>query len=55
DERYKKVDKDEEQPSHEWFRSFEELEPWFKKHRFDVRGPDKPRPVILHLGSGDSV
>jgi hypothetical protein len=55
DERYKKLDKDEAQPSHEWFRSFEALEPWFKKHLFDVRGPDKSGPIILNLGSGDSV
>lgn len=48
DERYSKAG---EEPTHEWFRSFDALEPFFKKHLFT-----KPHDArILHLGSGDSV
>ncbi|KAK8233206.1 S-adenosyl-L-methionine-dependent methyltransferase [Phyllosticta capitalensis] len=47
DERYSKAG---EEPTHEWFRSFDALEPFFKKHLFT-----KPHDArILHLGSGDS-
>ncbi|KAF4991635.1 hypothetical protein FDECE_13983 [Fusarium decemcellulare] len=45
-----------DEPTHEWFRSFADLEPYFRKNLFETPGrtaADNPR--ILHLGSGDSV
>lgn len=53
DERYAKAD-DGEKPTHEWFRDFASLEPFFSRHLFAVRDPTT-RPRIMHLGSGDSV
>ncbi|KAK1461409.1 hypothetical protein CMEL01_14363 [Colletotrichum melonis] len=41
-------------PTHEWFRTFEALEPFFEKHLFSQRRPDTS-PRIMHLGSGDST
>ena len=52
DERYANVGPD--QQVHEWFRSFNDLESFFARHLFQVRGPETA-PKILHLGSGDSV
>ncbi|KAJ2906278.1 hypothetical protein MKZ38_002357 [Zalerion maritima] len=54
DERYSKIDG--ETPTHEWFRSFSHLEHFFQKILFQSPGhrPDD-NPLILHLGSGDSV
>ena len=52
DERYNKVSPDEQ--VHEWFRSFNDLLPFLDRHLFQIRGP-KTAPMILHLGSGDSV
>ena len=54
DERYSKADG--EAPTHEWFRSFGDLEEFFQKVLFQSAGrtPDD-KPLILHLGSGDSV
>ncbi|KAL8809665.1 MAG: hypothetical protein Q9223_003363 [Gallowayella weberi] len=40
-----------ENPSHEWFRSFEELRMLLEK---ELPGPSL-RPRILHLGCGDST
>jgi len=49
-------DSDGKTPAHEWFRSFADLEGFFKKHLFEVPGfTPADEPVILHLGSGDSV
>ena len=43
-------------PTHEWFRSFANLEPFFRDHFFGARGLRiDDNPAILHLGSGDSV
>lgn len=54
DSRY--VVSDGENPTHEWFRSFQTLQPFFQKNLFDVRDPATGAdPYILHLGSGDSV
>lgn len=61
DERYSQAtkadgDSETEMPTHEWFRSFGDLEEFFQKHLFQSLGcrpEDNPR--ILHLGSGDSV
>ncbi|KAF1947164.1 hypothetical protein EJ02DRAFT_440387 [Clathrospora elynae] len=53
DERYSKAD-DSSKPTHEWFRDFASLEPFFDKHLFAARKPDS-KPKILHLGSGDST
>jgi hypothetical protein len=42
-------------PTHEWFRTFDALEPFFNRHFFDraeAKGKDQR---VLHLGSGDSV
>lgn len=52
DERYSKAEGDE--PTHEWFRSYSDLEPFFTKHLFEKYSPAKD-PTILHLGAGDSV
>ena len=51
-ERYAEVGPDEQ--VHEWFRSFNDLKPFFDQHIFQARGPETS-PRILHLGSGDSV
>ena len=53
DERYSKAG-DSTEPTHEWFRDFASLEPFFETHLFATRKPET-RPRILHLGSGDSV
>jgi hypothetical protein len=53
DARYKKADGDK--PTHEWFRAFGELEPFFEKYLFQARGQEGKKGRILHLGSGDSV
>lgn len=53
DERYAKADGDK--PTHEWFRAFDALEPFFEKHLFSARGPEGKNQRVLHLGSGDSV
>jgi hypothetical protein len=52
DERYAKADGDK--PTHEWFRAFDALEPFFTKYLFAERKAET-EPRILHLGSGDSV
>ena len=52
--RYAQAKNDNKTPTHEWFRTFESLEPFFEKHLFNVRAPES-QPKILHLGSGDSV
>ena len=39
---------------HEWFRSFDKLVPFLDRRLFRVRSPETA-PMILHLGSGDSV
>jgi EEF1A lysine methyltransferase 4 len=52
DERYSKSDGDN--PTHEWFRSYSALEPFFAKHLFPVWAPESA-PKLVHLGSGDSV
>lgn len=47
---------DGEAPTHEWFRSFQELESFFRPNLFDIAGfTPRDNPLILHLGSGDSV
>ncbi|KAL8999119.1 MAG: hypothetical protein Q9169_002007 [Polycauliona sp. 2 TL-2023] len=51
DDRYAEVGSDKR--VYEWFRSFNDLEPFFDRHLFQVRGPETA-PKILHLGSGDS-
>jgi hypothetical protein len=53
DDRYAKADGD--QPTHEWFRAFDALEPFFEKHLFSARGDEGKGQKVLHLGSGDSV
>ena len=52
DERYNEVGP--EKQVHEWFRSFDELVPFLNRHLFQEHGPETA-PMILHLGSGDSV
>jgi EEF1A lysine methyltransferase 4 len=52
DERYSEVGSDGN--VHEWFRSFEDLEPFFETNLFKAF-PAESSPKILHLGSGDSV
>lgn len=41
-------------PTHEWFRTYRDLQPFLERHLFE---PFKPalNPKILHLGAGDSV
>jgi hypothetical protein len=53
DERYAKAEGNK--PTHEWFRAFDDLEPFFKKHLFDKTKDEGKDGKILHLGSGDSV
>ncbi|KFH47747.1 Endothelin-converting enzyme-like protein [Hapsidospora chrysogenum ATCC 11550] len=52
DERYSTVET--EAPTHEWFRTFDDLLPFFEANLFAPRGPST-NPKILHLGSGDST
>ncbi|KXL50011.1 hypothetical protein M433DRAFT_74677 [Acidomyces richmondensis BFW] len=41
-------------PTHEWFRSYRDLQPFFARHLFEnFKAQDDPK--ILHLGSGDST
>jgi hypothetical protein len=55
DERYAHASSDSAaKPTHEWFRDFASLEPFFARHLFAKKEPGA-RPRILHLGSGDSV
>jgi hypothetical protein len=55
DERYKQSDGSSD-PTHEWFRSFADLEPFFGSNLFTAPGLTGPEdPLVLHLGSGDSV
>jgi hypothetical protein len=55
DERYAHASSDSSaKPTHEWFRDFASLEPFFARHLFAKKEPGA-RPRILHLGSGDSV
>jgi len=42
------------EPTHEWFRSYAALEPFFARHLFPSYPPSS-NPQILHLGSGDST
>ncbi|KAK1985763.1 S-adenosyl-L-methionine-dependent methyltransferase [Colletotrichum cereale] len=51
-ERYTKSDGSN--PTHEWFRTFAALEPFFQRHLFSQRTPESA-PRIMHLGSGDST
>ncbi|KAF9869405.1 hypothetical protein CkaCkLH20_13122 [Colletotrichum karsti] len=51
-ERY--TQSDGSNPTHEWFRTFAALEPYFKKHLFSQYPPETV-PRIMHLGSGDST
>ncbi|KAG7113519.1 EEF1A lysine methyltransferase 4 like protein [Verticillium longisporum] len=52
DERYSTAEADT--PTHEWFRTFDELLPFLEPNLFGSRGP-LTNPKILHLGSGDST
>lgn len=41
---------------HEWYRTYEDLEAFFQTHFYDNhRVSPKADPLVLHLGSGDSV
>jgi hypothetical protein len=54
DSRYSKSDG--EAPTHEWFRSFADLEPFFQNNLLGLQSfKAEDNPQILHLGSGDSV
>ncbi|KAJ4300369.1 hypothetical protein N0V88_003043 [Collariella sp. IMI 366227] len=56
DERYSSKSDGNSAPTHEWFRSFSDLEPFFVKDLFTVPGlTPADNPLVLHLGSGDSV
>ncbi|KAL7926377.1 S-adenosyl-L-methionine-dependent methyltransferase [Trichoderma austrokoningii] len=47
---------DGEAPVHEWYRSFSELEPFFRENLFGLQGfKAEDNPLILHIGSGDSA
>ncbi|KAI7265264.1 hypothetical protein KC343_g3314 [Hortaea werneckii] len=52
DERYTKSDGSG--PTHEWFRSYSDLEPFLERHLFKTYPPAR-NPGILHLGAGDST
>jgi hypothetical protein len=51
-DRYKAAEDDK--PTHEWFRSFEALQPFLSQHLYEA-WPAEGSPRILHLGCGDSV
>ncbi|KAI1134591.1 S-adenosyl-L-methionine-dependent methyltransferase [Hypoxylon sp. FL0543] len=51
DQRYAQAEGD--RPTHEWFRTFSDLESFFDRRLFNTQSPDA-NPRILHLGSGDS-
>ncbi|KAK5659858.1 hypothetical protein OQA88_13321 [Cercophora sp. LCS_1] len=54
DDRYSQSDGSA--PTHEWFRSFSALESFFEANLFSSPGhAPGDRPLILHLGSGDST
>jgi hypothetical protein len=53
DKRYD-ASNEQPEPTHEWFRGFESLKPWLQKHLFTPY-PAEKNPIVLHLGSGDSV
>jgi EEF1A lysine methyltransferase 4 len=43
-------------PTHEWFRSFSQVLPFLQKNLLEQPGRTaQDNPKILHLGSGDSV
>ncbi|KAK0648098.1 S-adenosyl-L-methionine-dependent methyltransferase [Cercophora newfieldiana] len=43
-------------PTHEWYRSFLTLEPFFALNLFNSEGfAPQDEPLLLHLGSGDST
>ncbi|UKZ78467.1 hypothetical protein TrVFT333_006207 [Trichoderma virens FT-333] len=47
---------DGEKPTHEWYRSFSELKTFFQDNLFSQQSlKAEDNPMILHLGSGDSV
>lgn len=52
DARYAKSDG--KNATHEWFRSYSDLQPFLEKHLFEPFPPSQD-PKILHLGAGDSV
>ncbi|KJX92308.1 S-adenosyl-L-methionine-dependent methyltransferase like protein [Zymoseptoria brevis] len=41
-------------PTHEWFRHYSSLKPFFQRHFFSTYRPEN-EPRILHAGSGDST
>jgi len=47
-------DYDGDEPSHEWYESFEGLKQVFRKYVLTPKSPDT-NPRMIHLGSGDSV
>lgn len=51
-ERYSTAKDDD--PTHEWFRTFGDLQPFLQKHMIDPHPPGVD-PRILHLGAGDST
>ncbi|KAK0252093.1 hypothetical protein B0A54_07796 [Friedmanniomyces endolithicus] len=51
DERYLRSDGG--RPTHEWFKSYDQLQPFLTNHLFNVRRP-QDQPTVLHLGAGDS-
>jgi hypothetical protein len=57
DDRYKAASNTEQRdlqsPTHEWFRNFSALQPFFSKYLYSRSAEENPR--ILHLGCGDSV
>ncbi|KAH8174771.1 methyltransferase domain-containing protein [Sarocladium implicatum] len=54
DERYAAATTEASTPTHEWFRTFDELLPFLEPHLFEARAPSTD-PKIVHLGSGDST
>ena len=54
DERHKTSTTTGDEPSHEWFKGFENLKPFITTHLLEPKRPDE-NPRVLHLGCGDSV
>lgn len=55
DSRYLESDPTNSGPTHEWFRTYASLIPFFREHLFNIKPPNPSQPHILHLGSGDST
>lgn len=55
-DKYYAAAKKSNEKGHEWFRTYEQLKPFFAHNLFNREGLQvKDNPMILHPGSGESV